>query len=213
MVRKIQRQSASDRSKAYRANFKRLHGISFAEAQRLARAQGQRGAPASAVRSVTTSQSGLDLLAGRAGTPGAQAAARKAADREARLYGAARDVRLGGGTEQAERVHGLPTGSLGQRFSQKEITGGVNQPTVVRVLSPGGVRTVIAPDQSQRDLAGRHWQAVEDFLAGDENALTPFEGDSVGGVSLATDPDTVLALEATGSVEGGPYLEQRGALL
>jgi len=60
------------------------------------------------------------------------------------------------------------------------------------VLSTEGVVDIDVRGSRARSIVGRHWNAIQRFaVTGDVGVLSPFEGKSVGGAALVTDPDQV----------------------
>ena len=70
------------------------------------------------------------------------------------------------------------------------------------VISRGEVREVEVDDREGASLLGRYWAVgVGRFLAGDPMALEEFEGESVAGRPLETDPAVIEALAFAGMVD------------
>jgi len=75
---------------------------------------------------------------------------------------------------------------------------------LVKVLTPGGYVTVPADGLRERTMAGRHRAAVRSVRAGEDGAderLLAFEGETVGGHVLVTDPEVILKLEEAGKLD------------
>jgi hypothetical protein len=63
----------------------------------------------------------------------------------------------------------------------------------IPILSEGKIVEIESSDQGDLEFIGRYWQAgVSAFLdTGDTERLAPFEGYSVAGLPLETDPDAI----------------------
>ncbi len=201
------------RSQAYRANFRRLHGVSFAEGQRMARALGLKGSPAAAVRQAAGSEAGVRLASYRGPNPRRLAlaeAATRAQDRRRRELDALGQVRRGeADVARAERNAGLPRGSLKRTFGpgvDQGSSGSVG--AVLNVLGPGGSVPVLLTSLEERQLVMAHYLAVQAALDGRPNSLQMFRGKSVGNVPLETNLARLRALSEAGLIEA-PYPEAR----
>jgi len=76
--------------------------------------------------------------------------------------------------------------------------------TLIKVLTPQGYVTVPAHGLRERTMAGRHQLAVRSVRAGEDGAelrLLAFEGQTVGGHVLVTDPELILKLEEAGKLD------------
>ena len=205
-------------SRAYRQRFLELHGVGFNAARRLGRELGiPQGRPAEAARAVTSTAAGAELLGYRGDDTrrrALQEAAFRAADFRSREFAAVRDLQRGAyaTTGEAERRHGLPSGSLSRDFSAQELSPGgrANEPMVMLVLTSSGPRYVVIKDQAERERVGKHWTAVSQALRGQPAALRTFENVDVAGVPLATSRRDLRAWHEVGLLETGPYPEARG---
>jgi hypothetical protein len=68
------------------------------------------------------------------------------------------------------------------------------------VLTADGLQVVTVRGSNKAAEVGRHWNAVQRHLAGHPDALSAFEGKTVAGLTLATDPATVDAFGRTGEL-------------
>ncbi len=60
------------------------------------------------------------------------------------------------------------------------------------VLTGSGVEAASVPQESDRSTVGRHWNSIRKFLqTGDSEPLAEFEGHSINGRPLETDPDVI----------------------
>jgi hypothetical protein len=72
----------------------------------------------------------------------------------------------------------------------------------MRIVTGGDVRGVLVEEGGKEaSLVGSYWNAVKRFLAGDADALQPFEGKTVGPWPLETDPDTIESLATIGEID------------
>ena len=70
------------------------------------------------------------------------------------------------------------------------------------VLSTEGLVDVDTRGSRVRSAIGRHWNAIKQFAAtGDVHLLAPFEGERVGGVELASDPDLIEEYLRRGEID------------
>jgi hypothetical protein len=76
------------------------------------------------------------------------------------------------------------------------------QPPKMRVFTGKEVRTVEVDDPWERSLLGSYWNAVKQYLdTGSEPVLWDFEGKTVAGLPLQTNPDQIEAAARRGEVE------------
>ena len=71
----------------------------------------------------------------------------------------------------------------------------------MRVFTDEGVEVLDVPDYSERSVVGQHWNAVRSSLEGDLRALGPFEGETVAGRHLQTDPDEIETWGHQGDID------------
>ena len=73
---------------------------------------------------------------------------------------------------------------------------------LMRVLTTDGVRDLEVVDPRERSRAASHWNEVKRYLGtGDARRLDPFEGQTVAGFELETDPDVIDERESDGDLD------------
>ena len=72
----------------------------------------------------------------------------------------------------------------------------------LRVLTTEGPKVVEVQDSDEASRVGEHWNAIKHFLnTGDETRLRGFDGETVAGVVLETDPDAIEEWARTGEID------------
>ena len=73
---------------------------------------------------------------------------------------------------------------------------------VIRVLTTDGVRDLEVVNPDERSQAGSHWNEVKRYLgSGKTRRLDRFEGQTVAGFELETDPDVIDERESDGELD------------
>ena len=92
-------------------------------------------------------------------------------------------------------IRGLATGEI-------RATQGDRRRRSMLIPTLGGVAPVIVSGSMQASQLGRYMSAVGNYLrTGDTDALEEFEGQSIAGHRLITDPDTLSSLAQAGSLQ------------
>ncbi len=221
MLASRERTPAGARSLAYRERFRETHGVSYPAARRIGVALGLGpGSPARALRGVTSTAAGAELLSYSGSDTRRQALsdeARKVAGFQARELGAVQAVAQGRHGEpgskaaiaDAEGRYGLPKGTLRRDFSLDELKGGTDRPFAMWVpTADAGMRLIVVEGQEQRQLLGQYWRELNRALEGKPNRLASFSGVEVGGHPLNTNLGQLRAFYDAGLLEG-PYPEAR----
>jgi hypothetical protein len=71
----------------------------------------------------------------------------------------------------------------------------------VTLRTPKGAREVEVRGSRQASRVAKYNHAVDQFLEGDESALTPFQGKTVAGVTLVTDLDVIEEAARRGQMD------------
>lgn len=72
----------------------------------------------------------------------------------------------------------------------------------MRLITAEGIQAVPIADPHERSIVGGHANAVAQFLAtGETKPLAPYEGVSLAGRRLLTDPDAIEAWAAQSELE------------
>ncbi len=78
----------------------------------------------------------------------------------------------------------------------------MTKPSLMRILTSDGPQDVSVADSEDASMIGRFWNATRHFLnTGDEDAMLPFAGKTVGGRKLETDPDAIEFWARRGELE------------
>jgi hypothetical protein len=73
---------------------------------------------------------------------------------------------------------------------------------LIRALTTEGLQDLEVADPDERSLAGSHWNEVKRYLGtGETGRLDEFEGRTVAGFELETDPDVIDEREADGELD------------
>jgi hypothetical protein len=87
-------------------------------------------------------------------------------------------------------------------------TGGRAQTTVsdrmyrrMTIISGGRSVDVDVRGSRQASLVGKYWNAYQQYLEGDDDALRPFAGQTVGGYELEVDTDVLDELARRGGID------------
>jgi hypothetical protein len=128
---------------------------------------------------------------------------RKSSPRDRALHALA-DMRKGASTSRAARENGVTLRTmkryLGSALSQDRPGGrlrATKSDRLVRYLQipgPHGPINITAHGSIQASEIARYKAAVNRFLAGDSNALSPWDGKKISGVGLITDARTLKNL-------------------
>ena len=74
-----------------------------------------------------------------------------------------------------------------------------------KIVTNTGERYIDVRGSRQAELLDEHRDALRRFSKGDTDALRPFEGQSVGGYVVLTDPDEIEAMMSRGEIRIGGY--------
>jgi hypothetical protein len=74
--------------------------------------------------------------------------------------------------------------------------------TLMRILTRDGVEDVELRTSEARSAVGSYWNAVQHFLStGEVEALDPYQGTTINGRRLLTDPDEIERLARIGELD------------